>query len=320
MSAITTIGEAGLRLSVPHGVRIADADAFDVEVIGAEFNVAAALSNLGWSATWVSAVHDAPIGDLVMRAVRRHGVDTSLVQRPAHGRTSTYYVEYSDIVRPTRVQYDRANSSFSSIDLDAIDWDELLDTRVLHATGITLGLGGAPRSAVESAIRQAGDRGVAVSLDVNYRDHLWKPDEAAAVLRPLLAYVDILFCSERDARNVLELEGDPDAVLDQLCEWGASVVVMSRAEHGLVARLGDRRASAPSVVTEVVDRLGAGDAMAAGVLHAWLDDDLDRAAPIGSLMAAMAMAQRGEQVITSTKELESLLRDGLGPSLGEEAP
>ena len=57
----------------------------------------------------------------------------------------------------------------------------------------------------------------------------------------------------------------------------------------------------------ILDRIGAGDAMVGGVLHGWLQGDFAKGLRYGALTAALALSQYGDQVITTSEELEALL-------------
>lgn len=305
---LTTVGEGGLRLSVPAGKRLRAADAFDVHPIGAELNVAGSLARLGWRTAWASGVNEGPIGDRIVDHATANGVDTSLVRRSPEGRTAVYYVEYGRAPLPTTVLYDRADSTFARLDPARLDWDRLLDTRLVHTTGITLGLGGRPRATATALVERARQAAVPVSVDVNYRANLWTPAEAADVLAPLLEGAAIVSCSAADAANLFGLDHpDPlSRVAELRRRFDAGVVLMSRGADGAVV-LG---AGDPMVTLtrapELVDRLGAGDGMAAGALHAWLIGRPERMADYGMTGAGLALVQEGETLLTSAAELERL--------------
>ena len=131
---VTTIGEGQLRYSVPAGIRMAKATQFDVHVTGTELNVVCLLSRLGWKAGWISGLTDTPLGDRVLNTLNMAGVDVTAVTRTNH-RLATYYVEFAHPPRSSQVYYDRANTAFTNLTTDNIDWDYLLDTRLLHISG-----------------------------------------------------------------------------------------------------------------------------------------------------------------------------------------
>lgn len=309
---VTSLGEAMLRFSVPAGTRLETAHQFDVHPAGAEANVVAALARLGRRCGWVSSLPDQALGRLVLNALRQAGVDTSAVIW-SRGRIGSYYVEFAAPPRATQVIYDRADSCITHLDVDQIPWDYLLDTRLLHLTGITPPLARGCHHIVTEAVRRAREKGVPLSFDVNYRGKLWSPDAAALTLRPLLQNVDLLFCNGRDAQTLFACTGTPEEMVAQLvAQTGAAQVVMSLGEQGVIGWDGAQTHREAAWPVGIVDRIGAGDALAAGVIHGWLAGDFAAALRYGVTLAALALSQHGDMVITTREELEGLVAAAAG--------
>jgi 2-dehydro-3-deoxygluconokinase len=306
---LTTLGEGQLRLCVPVGERLERADRFDVYVSGTEGNVADTLARFGWRSGWVSALPDSPLGRRVQRHHVLAGVDLAAV-RWTEGRLATYYVEYAVPPRSIQVWFDRRDSCFARMTSVDVDWAYLLDTRLLHLTGITLALPG-PQALVLEAVRRARAAGVPVSFDMNYRARLWSPAEARRVALPLVADVDALFCSRDDAVTVLGVPpGEPEAVLRGMGGvTGARHVVMSMGGDGLLGwdRTTDGVHHVPAREVVILDRIGAGDAMVAGVLHGLLGGDFARGLRYGALCAALSLSQYGDLPNVDADELERLV-------------
>jgi 2-dehydro-3-deoxygluconokinase len=305
---VTTMGEIMLRYSVPAGSRLETASQLDVRPGGAESNLAALLARLGRRTAWVGGLPDNALGRLAANHLRMAGVDLGGVHWCQEGRMGTYYVEFSAPPRPIQVIYDRANSCATQLTPETVAWETLLASRLLHLTGITPALSAGCGSIVGEAVRRAKDAGLAVSFDVNYRQKLWSAAEATAALTPLLHHVDLLFCGHGDAQRIFHCAGDPPSALRQLAEQtSAQVVVMSVGAAGALAWRSGEVLQVDAVPVAIVDRLGAGDALAAGVIDGWLDGDLARGLRTGVLLAGMALAQHGDIVITTRQEVESLL-------------
>ena len=312
---ITTIGETMLRLSVPAGERLETAARFDLHPGGAESNVAALLARLGRRTAWCGALPDSALGRRVAGELRRTGVDVDHIAWRTTGRIGTYYVEFSQPPRPIQVIYDRADSVAAQLGPDAVAWDALLDTRLLHLTGITPALSPACRVLTAEAIARARAAHVPISFDVNYRGKLWTTEEAKDALRPLIAGVDLLFCGQDDAQRVFGCTGAPQAVLGHLVELsGAHTVVMSIGDGGVLATADGAVLAADALPVGIVDRLGAGDALAAGVIDGWLDGNLADGLRRGVVLAALALSQHGDMVVTTRAEMEALLA-GQGDTL-----
>lgn len=150
--------------------------------------------------------------------------------------------------------------------------------------------------------------GAALSFDVNYRSRLWPVDEAAPILQEFANGVDILFCKEADARLIFGCEGSSHEIIRELAgKTGALTVVMTVGELGVYALQSGQVLYQPAMPVTIVDRIGAGDALAAGILHGWLNGDLPRGMQYGTAMAALVMGQFGDMLRTNTAEVERLL-------------
>ena len=308
---VTTLGEIMLRLSTPAGARLESAAQLDVHPGGAEANLASLLARLGRRTAWLSALPSNALGRLAANSLRAAGVDLQGVHWCADGRMGTYYVEFSTPPRPIQVIYDRAHSCMTAFSNDQVDWERLLSTRLLHLTGITPALSPSCHAVVVEAMQRARQAGVSISFDVNYRQKLWDAETAAATLAPLVRQADIVFCGHGDAQRLFGCTGDASAALCQLAEQpltsGAQIVVMSIGSAGALCWRNGQLLQVDAVPAVIVDRLGAGDALAAGVLDGWLDGDLARGLATGVLLAALALAQHGDMVVTTRHEVLSLL-------------
>jgi 2-dehydro-3-deoxygluconokinase len=302
-----------LRLSVPSGQRLENTTRLDVHPAGAEANVATLLARLERKTCWVGALPDNPPGRLAANGLRVAGVDVSEIIWREAGRMGTYYVEFGELPRGIQVTYDRGGSCMAQLTSADLDWGALLDTRILHLTGITPALSASCLEITRTAIQRANERGVPISFDVNYRQKLWGEEEAAQTLLPLMHGLELLFCSQRDAIRLFECTGSSQAVADRLLEISrARHLVLTSAEHGALLWDGERWRHEAAAPTQIVDRLGAGDALAAGVIHGWLDGEIAAGLRDGVMLAALALSQAGDMVITNRAELRAL-RQGNSP-------
>jgi 2-dehydro-3-deoxygluconokinase len=305
---VTTIGEVMLRMSVPVGYRLETAHNLDLNPGGAEANVVSALSRLGRRCGWVSGLPAHALGRLAARHLRAAGVDLEAVVWRSHGRVGAYYLEFATPPRPTQAIYDRAGSAAALLRPEEINWEYLLRSRLLHLTGITPALSPSCAALTAEAVRRAREAGVAVSFDVNFRQLLWSAQEAAAMLTPLIQGVDLLLCGRRDAALLFGCTGMPEEVLRKLVGLSsAKQAVLSVGEDGVVAWDGEHILHQPAVPVGMIDRLGAGDALAAGVIHGWLDGDLAQGLRYGTMLAALALSQHGDMVVVTPEELTALL-------------
>lgn len=293
--AVVCFGELLLRLNAPGRELLFQSPRLDVYVGGAEANVAASLVQLGHPASMVSVVPDSPLGEACVGELRRFGVRTDHVHGAA-GRLGVYFMACGAGQRPSEIVYDRADSAFAQRAGDLIDWNQaLLGAGWLHISGITPALGARCAEAALRAARTARDRGVRVSFDCNYRAKLWEAwhGDPARILRELADQADLVFADERALALILGLKLPEGAAADRFQEAGrqafaafpnlqrltTTVRVEHSVDHHELSALQLTRQGFTStrtyVLHAIVDRIGTGDAFAAGILHgalAGLDD------------------------------------------------
>lgn len=310
---VTAIGEVMLRYSVPVGERLERAQSLLLHPGGAEANLLCALAGLGRRCAWISGLPQNPLGKLVENHLQLARVATDGIVWSAEGRVGTYYLEFATPPRTTQVYYDRADSCAARLRPEEIDWDYVLDTRLIHLTGITPALSPSCLALTEEAISRAKAAGVAVSFDINYRAKLWSEARAVEVLTPLIQEVDILSCGQGDAARLFHATGAPQEIIRKLGEISrAKTVVTSLADEGVMAWDGRNFYHAPARPVQIVDRLGAGDALAAGIIHGWLDGNLALGLEYGTALAAICLSLHGDAVITTPEEVAAVMKTGGG--------
>lgn len=283
---ILCFGELLLRLGSPERELLLQSPRLDVRVGGAEANVAIALAGFGHACGFIGHVADNALGRAAAGELRRHGVDTSRL-RPAAGRMGLYFLETGALQRPSEVLYDRAGSAFAGTAADAYDWPQLLDgAALLHLSGVTPALGPACAAAAVAAAQAARARGLQVVFDGNFRAKLWQcwDGDPAAILTALLACADTVFADHRDIGIVLRQDFGTDTARAADAAFAAfpqirRIACTQRLQHSvdchdLSAQLftRERQWQLPAQrLDRIVDRIGAGDAFAAGVLHGLLD-------------------------------------------------
>jgi 2-dehydro-3-deoxygluconokinase len=301
---IVCFGEVLLRLSAPGKELLLQTGRFEAHVGGAEANVAVSLSLLGHSSTVVSVLPVNAIGAACSAELRRHGVDTRDI-RFVDGRMGLYFLTHGAGVRPAEVLYDRSDSAFALAEPDLFDWRQLLaGASWLHVSGITPAVSMRAAQSALRAVACASELGVSVSFDCNFRERLWgaRKAEAPEVLRALCRRANLLFGEARDIAFMLDVElgtherAAADAAFDAFPSLRAmahtkrSVHAADVQQLGGVLHLRDGATfSSPThALHGIVDRIGAGDAFAAGVLHGFLASDapqriVDFAAAAGAL-------------------------------------
>ncbi len=314
MIDVTTFGETMAALRGAGPLRLGGT--MRLSVAGAESNVAIGLARLGHNVRWLGRVGDDELGRLVVRTLRAEGVDTSAVLVDAERPTGLLLFERR-VNELVRVSYYRAGSAGGALSSDDVLPALEATPRLLHVTGITLALGAKAADCVVAAVRRARDRGVLVSLDVNFRSRLWSATAARETLRPLIKSIDILFASEDELRLVAaDPAADISAAAEQLIADGLREIVVKRGAAGADAYSREGMSSAPARAVSVVDVVGAGDALVAGYLSALLDgQSLTERLERGVIAGAFAVAREGDWEGLPDRDELRLLDAGEGTTL-----
>jgi 2-dehydro-3-deoxygluconokinase len=296
---IISFGEVLLRLAAPQGERLLQHQRLEPSFCGAEANVAVALAGFGHDARLVTALPDNALGAGARQVIRGMGVRLA-AETVAAERMGLYFLEPGAMSRPASVIYDRAHSAFATIDPARYDWPALLQgADWLVVSGITAALGDRTLTALRSAMAAAQAAGVKIAFDTNYRPSLWRgrEAEAAAILCELSCEADLLFAGRRAVAMMASGDysaGDPDAGFHAAAQAMFALsprlrhiaatrrVVHSSDRQDLTGLLADRAGLSVSrtiALEHIVDRVGTGDAFAAGVVHG-LVTGMDRDATI----------------------------------------
>jgi 2-dehydro-3-deoxygluconokinase len=291
---IVTFGEIMLRLTPPGFERFLQTPVLKATFGGGEANVAVSLAAFGQPARFVTVLPAGhPMADAAIAELRREGVDTSAIGR-GPGRLGIYFLETGANQRPSKVVYDRDRSAIAIARPDAIDWDTALAGATwFHTTGITPAISASAADAALEGARRARAGGLTVSCDLNYRKNLWKWGQpAAAVMPDLVRAAHLVIGNEEDVQTALGITSNVDVrtghldprayedltnrVLDTFPNVDAVALTLreskSASHNGWSACLNDRSAflvSRAYDIANIVDRVGAGDAFAAGLIYGW---------------------------------------------------
>ncbi len=311
MTRVVTFGEVMLRLKSPESERLFQSPTLEATFGGAEANVAVSLAQFGMPATFVSAIPDGPVGDACVAAIRAFGVDTSHVRRQGE-RIGLYFLEAGANQRPSRVTYDRAGSAIATAKAHDFDWNAVLHgAGWLHVSGVTAAISQSAAELVMEAISTARSRKVIVSCDYNFRRNLWRyGKKAPEVMREIVSQVDVGIANEEDCQLALGINVDADAgrpafhryralaerVLDEFPDLKKQVITL-RSSHSadrnewaaVLHNRTDFHSSTTYEITDIVDRVGAGDSFAAGLIYALLTAPHDDAGALEFATAASCL-------------------------------
>ena len=296
MTRVITLGEIMLRLKSPQAERLFQSPLLEATFGRGEANVAVSLALFGLEAAFVTVLPGNAVGDAAIAELRRHGVDTSRVVRSGK-RLGIYFLEAGTNQRPSVVIYDRDNSGMAQAGPATFDWESAFEGAAwFHVSGITPALSQSTADLSLQAVREAKARGITVSCDYNYRGKLWNYGKKAPdVMRELVRHVDVGIANEEDCQLSLGITAGNDpgeqqltrrelnvARYEQLCrnvfaafpnlKYQAITLRKSHSasHNGWSACLSDGRQFLVSTkydLTHIVDRVGAGDSFAAGLIY-----------------------------------------------------
>lgn len=292
MKKIVTFGEIMLRLAPTGYNRFVQAESFGATYGGGEANVAVSLANFGVNADFVTRLPTHEIGQSAINSLRKFGVGTDKIIRGGE-RVGIYYLEKGASQRPSKVIYDRANSSIATASRTDFDWDAILNgADWFHFTGITPALGENVAQICLEACKAAKEKGITVSCDLNYRKNLWSKEKAGEVMSTLMPFVDVCIANEEDASDVFGITADNSEIASGKIDHDGYIDVAKK----LAARFGFKRVAitlrgsisandnnwgallldddgcwfSKNYLVHIVDRVGGGDSFGAGLIYSML--------------------------------------------------
>ena len=330
---VITFGEVMLRLATPGYLRFGQSTSLSATFGGAEANVAVSLANFGIPVDFITRLPQNDIAASCTAELRKFGVG---VDKIIYGgdRMGIYFLETGAVSRSSKVIYDRAHSSLAEITPSMIDWDTVLEGATwFHWTGITPAVSQGAADACLEAIQKANEKGIMVSCDLNYRKNLWKYGKGAGEVMPaLVAGCDFILGNEEDADKVLGIKPEGVDVTAGQVEGSAyesvSKQIMSRFpkckkvittlrgsinanqnEWSGVLWNGTSLLTAPRYrITDIVDRVGGGDAFMGGLIYGLLSYGDDQEA-LNFAVAASCLKHTiyGDYNLVTVEETEKLM-------------
>lgn len=324
---VVTFGEIMMRLSTPGNKRFVQTDSFDITYGGGEANVAAALCNYGMQGVFFSKLPDNALGQAAINHLRRYGVDTQFIARGGK-RLGLYFLEAGVSMRSSQVIYDRADASITEADAADFDFDTIFENAVwFHTSGITPALSDKAAALTLAALKAAKAKGITTSLDLNYRKKLWDAEKARKILTALCQYVDV--CIGPDATlgfhaadtdiNLAELKPeDYKTVFKQLKDKYNFKYIASglRESHSAsdnsisaVIYDGSELYKTARYDVRVVDRVGAGDSFASGLIYGLTNGmNAADAAEFGVAASALKHTIPGDMNHATLAEVDDLVK------------
>lgn len=332
---IVTFGEIMVRLSAPDYLKLIQTNTFEVSYAGAEANVAVSLANYGMQTDYITCLPNNPIAERCIMDLRGHKVGVENIQRSGK-RMGILYIETGSNARPSKIYYDREDSSIATIPEDSLDWKEILgDATWFHWTGITPALSENAAKECLKAIKIANELGVIVSCDINYRSNLWRYGKTATEVMPeMVAGSDVILGNEEDCEKVFGIKplnfdaantrGEVDqssflSVCQQMMKMFPrckKMVVTLRgavnANHntwsGVLYNGCDLIESKRYDITDIVDRVGGGDSFMGGLIYGLLNyNDDKKALEFATAASCLKHTLKGDFNLVTVQEVECLM-------------
>ena len=322
MYDVVTFGESMVRLSPPNFQRLEQTRNLNVNVGGAELNVAVGVTRFGLKSAWVSKLPKNSLGYMIRDRAQEFGVDCSHIVWSDKGRAGLYFVEFGASPRASSVLYDRAHSAISMIQPGEVDWARIFTgSKHFHMSGITPALSASASQVTVEAMKAAKKAGCTVSYDLNYRKKLWTPADAKKIQEPMMSDVDILITTEEDTNVVFGIkEKDYEAAAEKLAKtFNFKVVAITLREDlsvwrnnwTAIAYQDGKLYKDRKYEVEIVDRVGAGDSFTSGFLYGWIrEKDVQKGVQYGNAFAALKHTVPGDFNWNTLEEVENQLKGG----------
>ncbi|NRR90808.1 sugar kinase [Winogradskyella undariae] len=328
MEQIITFGEVLMRISPRGNKKFMQSNIAEFYFGGTELNVGISIANFGGKVKHISVVSDDFIGETALSYIRKFGVSTSSIEfskRPL----GVYFLEVGAVMRPSKISYNRSHSSFSEIVPSMVDWEKALRKgNWLHWTGITPALSEGAFATLKAGLILAKEKGITVSADPTYRSGLWKyGKDAKSSLIELLHYSNIFIGGVNEINEVLGTNysysnEDFLKASKELMEAFPSIekvfdkirTSLNSSWHKIRARMWNGtefKESEDLDITHVVDRIGTGDAFAAGLIHALQQYDDFKAMQFASAACALKHTYEGDVNYANGDDVMSILEGNI---------
>lgn len=335
MGKILNFGELLLRICPDVEGDWLKSNSLPFYVGGAELNVATALALWGLPSAYLTALPENSLSEQLVAYIEGLQIDVSPVQYYGD-RIGLYYLHKGKDMKNAGVIYDRAHSSFATLPLGYVNWDEVLKgVTWFHFSAICPALSQNTADLCEEALKEASARGIKISIDLNYRAKLWKyGKEPLEVLPALVKYCDVVMGNVWAAEKMLGIpveEGLAEADLKdgylQQAERSSKALMAAYPECTAVANTfrfdagagvryysalftqAELKVSKEYYAESIVDKVGSGDCYMAGLIRGfYLDKPAQEILEFATAAAFSKLFVQSDATTLKPEEIEDKVR------------
>ncbi|MDR6370135.1 2-dehydro-3-deoxygluconokinase [Chryseobacterium bernardetii] len=329
MSKIVTFGEVIMRLSPPGNRTMKQSHEMEFFFGGTELNVAASLATMGCEVQHVSCVSDDFVGESAVSFIQGFGIDTTFIDKNEHP-LGLYFLEVGSSVRASRIAYNRLNGSFANIRTEKIDWKKVLEgCEYFHWTGISPGISESAYEALKEGLKTAQHIGIEVTADPAYRSNLWKYGKnGSEVLKELVSYSTIFIGGVNEINEILgtRFSSDKEGFIEACKELKQQIPsvhkIFDKIRIGVTASSQQTQGRAwvnenyfetdLLEINPVVDRIGTGDAFAAGLIYGLKNFDDEKALNFANAACAIKHTIPGDISYSSVEDILEVMNGNSG--------
>lgn len=326
---ILTFGEVLMRISPSNHKTLQQSKEVEFFFGGTEMNVAASLSTFGCKTLHISNVSNDFVGDAAISYMKSLGIDVSFITKNEHP-LGLYFLEVGSDVRPSRIAYNRLNGSFSNIKPNEVDWNKALENcNFFHWTGITPGISESAYETLKQGLQLAYSKGIHITTDPAYRSNLWNYGKKGQnILKELIGYSTIFIGGVNEINEILETNFSTDkngfieasktlmkeipSIQKVFDKVRIGINASSQATQGRAWINNEYLETEEIQINHVVDRIGTGDAFAAGLIYGLINHDDQFALNFANAACAMKHTILGDTNLASVDDILELVNGNFG--------
>lgn len=326
---IVTFGEVIMRLSPPGNRTMKQSHEMEFFFGGTELNVASSLATMGCDVRHISSVSDDFVGESAVSFIKSFGIDTTFINKNGHP-LGLYFLEVGSSVRASRIAYNRLNGSFANIKSEQIDWEKALEgCQYFHWTGISPGISESAYESLKKGLQTARELGIEVTTDPAYRSNLWKYGKNGnEVLKELVSYSTIFIGGVNEINEILgtQFSSNKEGFIEACKELKQQIPsihkIFDKIRIGVTASsqqtqgralVGDNYFETELLeVNPVVDRIGTGDAFAAGLIYGLINFDDEKALKFANAACAIKHTIPGDINYCSVEDILEVMNGDSG--------